>query len=344
MDTHTEIEISVIVPTFNRASVIDRSVDSVVSVLSKSDNSYEILVIDDGSSDNTTQIVKDISSKNPSVKLVSIKHLGIPAAVRNIGIKKARGEFIAFQDSDDEWTNFNIKKRLHVFEDASIVLSYANAEYSDSGSGVKKHFVPKGTELGAEPFYKLVSRFHSPIPTPTVIVKKKLFDEIGYFNESLKVSEDVEFWSRAALAGNFSYYDEICAIINRDGSNISSLTSEKGKLALLEHEDSQLEMFNSLLTLKNISENQKSLVKYRAFELKSEMDDIRKQLGIDSKYDDLEEPAKPKVLIKLEEEYSKTFSGKANSLLFYMTFGNNNLHSKVKNIIRKVTRPFRRYI
>lgn len=334
--------ISIILPVYNREVTI---IDSVKSVLNVTKNiASELIIVDDGSSDQTQNQLKKLALQHPNIKIHTIKHIGKPSAVRNYGVKKAKGKYIAFQDSDDVWADFDIEKRLRVFEDENIVLSYANAVYKDSGLGLKKYFVPKGTELGEDPFTKLISRFHSPIPTPTVIVRRSLFEKIGYFNENLKVSEDVEFWSRAALTGDFVYFDKVCAIIGRDGSNISSLASEKGLTALLDHEESQLTMLNSLLKQKNITKNQKQIIIYRIFELKQELDVVRKNLGEKPLHEDETPPDKPEELLILESEYGKSAAGKADTFVRKITFGNEAIYNKLKPLIRKIVRPFRRYI
>ena len=90
------MKISVIIPTFNRIDILNRAIDSV---LNQSINPYDIIVVDDGSTDGTSDMIKQ---KYKSIKLIQQKNSGVSAA-RNNGIKNAQGDWIALLDSDDEW-------------------------------------------------------------------------------------------------------------------------------------------------------------------------------------------------------------------------------------------------
>jgi glycosyltransferase involved in cell wall biosynthesis len=95
-------KVSVIIPTYNRADFI---VESLESVLSQNilNSDLEVIVVDDGSTDNTKQLLKPYVA-DKKIKYYEIKHSGLPAVARNFGLSKATGELIAFQDSDDKWT------------------------------------------------------------------------------------------------------------------------------------------------------------------------------------------------------------------------------------------------
>ena len=104
------MKISVIIPTFNRIGLLQRAIDSV---LSQSLKPYEIIVVDDGSTDGTGDIIKQ---KYKSIKIIQQKNSGVSAA-RNNGIKHAKGDWIAFLDSDDEWNKDKIGKQVNRLTD-----------------------------------------------------------------------------------------------------------------------------------------------------------------------------------------------------------------------------------
>ncbi len=101
------IKISVILPTFNRGNLIEKSIKSV---LNQTFNNIEILIIDDGSNDNTKDIIKNIDDKR--IKYIKLGKNKGACNARNVGIKKARGEYITFQDSDDILYPFKLEKQL----------------------------------------------------------------------------------------------------------------------------------------------------------------------------------------------------------------------------------------
>ena len=99
------MKISVVIPTFNRISLVARAIDSV---LKQSLNPYEIIVVDDGSDDGTSEMIQN---KYKSIKLIQQQNNGVSAA-RNNGIKHAKGDWIGLLDSDDEWTEKKLGIRL----------------------------------------------------------------------------------------------------------------------------------------------------------------------------------------------------------------------------------------
>ena len=102
-------KVTVIMPTMNRASLLPRSIDSV---LSQNFTDYEFIIIDDGSTDNTKQVVEEYVKKDPRIRYIRYeKNQGIPT-VRNRGIAEAKGEYIAWQDDDDEWLPGKLEKTV----------------------------------------------------------------------------------------------------------------------------------------------------------------------------------------------------------------------------------------
>ena len=115
-------QVSVILPTFNRADLLPRSVDSV---LEQTFGDFELIIVDDGSTDNTAAIVRD--HKDTRIHYIGLAHNRGQAHARNIGIAESQGTLIAFQDSDDTWESGKLAKQVHILDcDAEVAGVYCD--------------------------------------------------------------------------------------------------------------------------------------------------------------------------------------------------------------------------
>ena len=179
--------ISVIIPTFNRA---DKVVRAISSVLDQTFTDFEIIVVDDASTDRTKDAVVRFNDC-----ITYIEHslnLGVSAA-RNTGIRKSTGEFIAFLDSDDWWLPEKLQIQMGFFDSHPWVVALQTEEiWIRNGRRVNpkvKHLKPSGDIF--EPSLKLCL-----ISPSAVMIKRGLFDEVGLFDESLPACEDYDLWLR----------------------------------------------------------------------------------------------------------------------------------------------------
>ncbi|MFH1837337.1 MAG: glycosyltransferase [Candidatus Omnitrophota bacterium] len=188
MNTDTPF-FSVIIPSYNRERLLRKAIKSV---LIQTFSDLELIVIDDGSTDNTSGV---ISSYNDT-RLISIhqKNMGVSAA-RNRGIERSTGAFIAFLDSDDRWMPTKLeraKEYIANFPDVSVFHTeevwYRNGNLLKQ---LKKHKKPSGS------VYKN-SLALCCIGISTAVIKKGVFSDIGIFDESLKACEDYDLWLRTA--------------------------------------------------------------------------------------------------------------------------------------------------
>ncbi len=181
--------VSVIIPTYNRGWIVCEAVDSV---LAQDYPNFEVLVVDDGSTDNT----KDLLGKyKDNIRVLYQKNRGVSAA-RNIGIKKANGEYIAFLDSDDLWEKKKISSQIDFFRKKPEALICQTEEiWIRNGKRVNpknKHKKPSGMIFEASLLLCLVS-------PSAVMIKKTLFDSVGLFDENLPACEDYDLWLRISL-------------------------------------------------------------------------------------------------------------------------------------------------
>src|SRR3990167_3749024 len=164
--------VSVIIPTYNRAGYIRDSVDSVLSQKLPAGWKMEVIIADDGSTDKTPELLKKYGQK---ITYLRLPHYGNPSLVRNQAIHKAKGNLIAFQDSDDKWLPGKLQKQLPVFEDPDVVLCYGNALIMDEGGKVSKDLVVKMNKLKTGHIFKYLVQ-ENIVSTLTVVVRKNAIE------------------------------------------------------------------------------------------------------------------------------------------------------------------------
>ena len=180
------MKISVVIPTFNRISLVARAIDSV---LKQSLNPYEIIVVDDGSDDGTSEMIQN---KYKSIKLIQQQNNGVSAA-RNKGIEHAKGDWIGLLDSDDEWTEKKLENQAdQLIKTPEYEFCHTNEIWIRNGNRVNQ--MKKHKKYGGEIFEKCLDICR--ISPSSSLIKKSIFEEIGYFDESLQVCEDYDLWLR----------------------------------------------------------------------------------------------------------------------------------------------------
>ena len=198
-------KVSVIIPTYNRAHIISRAIQSV---LDQTYQDLEIIIVDDGSTDNTESVVKSFNDKRIIYNKSDNKNKGV-ASARNIGVKLSRAEYIAFQDSDDVWYPYKLEKIMKVIEDQGnidFIYSYGRIIKNEKiiGDGGKN---PGMNNLSKREL--IISLFYGNfIPTQGVVVKKDKIINVGGFDESFPSASDHELWIRLIPICNFYYMDE----------------------------------------------------------------------------------------------------------------------------------------
>lgn len=193
--------VSVIIPTWNRANTIAKAIKSV---LNQTVPVLEIVVYDDGSTDNTFEIVQAI--KDRRVRWFSGRHFGLPAVIRNRAIEKSKGEWIAFLDSDDEWYPKKLEKQLELVKKTNCLAVCCNA-YSVNNMGDKKKYLDysKNTITFSDLLKVNYIILSSAIIHRSLINKHIRFPEIP----ELKTGPDYAFWLRISTQTKFYYLNKI---------------------------------------------------------------------------------------------------------------------------------------
>lgn len=203
--------VSVIIPTYNRATLIS---ETIKSVLKQTYSDFEAIIVSDGASGDTRKAVESFSDRR--LKYYEISHSGRPAVARNFGISRACGEYLAFCDDDDIW--FPEKLSLQVARansDKEIGLCYTKCLLK---SGNSQRIVPSDARQGFI-FRRLFLSFDF-IATSTVLLRAEVLAKLGDFNESfrLKVIEDFDLWLRISKSYKVGIIDKPL-VVHRESSD-----------------------------------------------------------------------------------------------------------------------------
>lgn len=194
--------VSVVLPTYNRENVLGRAIESV---LEQSYHDLELLVVDDGSTDNTATVVEDFDDSRVEL-LEHDKNKGA-AAARNTGIREATGEFIAFQDSDDEWHSEKLQKQMDIFTDAPPSVGVVYTGFWDFDNGTKTYRPGRGIESKEGDVHNSLLE-QNFVTTQAAVVRSQCFAKVGGFDERLPRFQDWELWIRVSREYTFKLIDE----------------------------------------------------------------------------------------------------------------------------------------
>jgi glycosyltransferase involved in cell wall biosynthesis len=186
-------EVSVIIPTYNSAQFLDEALQSVFDQTFKD---FEVIVIDDGSTDQTKQVLEKYGDR---IRYI-FQENGGPAKARNRGIKESSGKYVAFLDADDVWLPLKLEKQVNTFRHHPELAMVFTEHSSFNEKGVFQTSLGKKKKLLNGDIARNIF-LHSGVATPTVMVRKEVFSKIGLFEEELQMAEDDNMWIR--IAANF---------------------------------------------------------------------------------------------------------------------------------------------
>jgi len=211
--------ISVIIPTYNRAHLIERSIKSVLNQTYKD---FELLIIDDGSTDNTEEVVARFDDER--IRYIKCEENGGASKARNRGIAEAQYEYIAFQDSDDEWHADKLEKQMKAMEEASEDVGLVYCEYFYHGVQGQEAYCPPRElpleEKQGDMFARLL--IGNLIGTPTMLIKRECFEKVGVFNENFPCLEDWELVIRIARNYRIAFVPECLMEVYANWASVSN--------------------------------------------------------------------------------------------------------------------------
>lgn len=222
--------VSIVVPLYNKEPHIARALNSI---LSQKFQKFEVIVVDDGSTDKSAEVVKNF--KDCRIRLIQQKNAGVSAA-RNRGIKDARANLIAFLDADDEWmpcfleTIFRLKVKYP--EAGAYVTAYEKCnEKGEKLNPFYKKIPPSPWEGLLSNYFLTAALGEMPIATSAICVPKKILIEFGGFQEGVWMWEDSDLWGKIALKYKIAFSRKIGAIYHIEAVNRAS----NKKLPVKEH-------------------------------------------------------------------------------------------------------------
>lgn len=187
--------VSVILPTYNRLHYLQRA---VASVFAQTQGNWELIVVDDGSTDGTTAYV--LALADPRVRCITRPHCGNPAQVRNVGIAASRGAWLAFLDSDDIWEPEKLVLQLEALTDTRCRWSYGGyALIDERGERVRHSVGPPWRAFSGRILPELLTT-RASVTICSVLAERALVEEVGMFDERIPYREDYDLELRLAAA------------------------------------------------------------------------------------------------------------------------------------------------
>ena len=200
-------EVSVIIPTYNREKFIS---ECVQSVLAQTLPAREIIIVDDGSTDATYNILRDLGFNSLSTKKTVLRYFfqqnrGVSSA-RNLGIKEARSEYIALLDSDDLWLKSKLDRQVSAFQNdtQSSRLCHTDEIWIRNGVRVNQH--KKHKKHGGNVFQSCLKL--CCISPSSAMMHRSVFEDFGFFDADLPACEDYDFWLRYSAKEDVNFIDE----------------------------------------------------------------------------------------------------------------------------------------
>jgi glycosyltransferase involved in cell wall biosynthesis len=217
--------VSVIIPTYNREKIITRAIDSVFA---QTYQDFEIIVLDDGSQDNTKAVVEGYGTK---VHYFYQNNKGI-AGARNAGMHQAAGEYIAFLDSDDYWLPGKLERQMALFSEHpeyGMAACQCGSVQIDGTYREKNRPGKSGWIL-----YDLFNK--NFIRTSSAVITRTCLEKVGGFDEALREGEEYDYWLRIAAEFAVGFINEPLTVYvdNTDGMSTDSLTGRLHRLKVLE--------------------------------------------------------------------------------------------------------------
>lgn len=244
------IRFSVIMPLYNKAAYVEKAIRSV---LEQTYPHYELIVVNDGSKDNSAIIAEELLKEVPNARLINQENAGV-AVARNNGVTQAKGDYICFLDADDWWDVSFLQEMQQFIKD-----------YPEAGIwGTNYWYVKKGKthiavpcETGYINYPKLYAETSvMPLTSISVCIKKDIFNELGGFPKGIKLGEDFILWSKIALHRKVAFLNKAIAYYNNDIP--TSLRATRNLHVPESH------MLFKMQYLESVVENEKTALKNKA--------------------------------------------------------------------------------
>lgn len=216
----TNIHISIVIPLYNKQNSIAATLQSVFA---QTYTNYEVIVVDDGSTDNSFAVAKQVIGERLEVrgKVIQKANGGVCSA-RNLGIQEAKYDYIALLDGDDQWDEHYLEEQVKLIQDfPEAKLWGINFAELSKGELIRK--LPTGFPDGyrgyVENYFQMPGRISDLYCSSSVVISKEVFERVGYFDERIKYSEDIDMWYRIIANYPVAFYDQYMAWYLYDAEN-----------------------------------------------------------------------------------------------------------------------------
>jgi glycosyltransferase involved in cell wall biosynthesis len=215
------MKLSIIIPSFNRLSVIDRAIDSVLSQSYLAGrNDWELIIVDDGSTDNTRHMVSQrYLNANSNILYLQQDNAGVSAA-RNFGLRRAQGEWLALLDSDDQWLPHKLAAQFEQLNLQQQLICHTEEIWIRNG--VRVNQMSKHQKAGGWVFERCLPL--CAMSPSSIVIHKSIFESVGVFDPSLPACEDYDLWLRIASQYSVAYVEQAC--INKFGGHDDQLSRQ----------------------------------------------------------------------------------------------------------------------
>lgn len=210
------MKFSIIVPLYNKSKSIKACLDSVFS---QNYQAFEVIIVNDGSTDNSLEVVNNLLDDR--CKVYTIQNGGVSIA-RNYGISKANYEHIAFLDADDFWHKDYLQTMANIFADNSgIGMAGTGFEYYFGNKTITPRFqlAKEKMHYFTKENYFLHCKKNYLFWTSAVVIRKSVFEKTGYFDERIKIGEDLDMWFRVLLYNSAIFFNKPLAFYNKLSEN-----------------------------------------------------------------------------------------------------------------------------
>jgi glycosyltransferase involved in cell wall biosynthesis len=203
---------SIIIPLHNKANYVKKS---IISVLEQTYENFELIIINDGSTDNSLSVIQQFT--DPRIEIISQQNQGVSAA-RNYGVKIAKYNNIAFLDADDWWAPNFLQEMANALKDFPEAGIYGCKYYWVKNGVLKTSINQMNDDFRGyiDYFETYMHAWWMPLTSISVVIKKKIFEEMEGFKENLKFGEDFELWIRIILRYKLAYVNKPIAYYNQD--------------------------------------------------------------------------------------------------------------------------------